>query len=102
MSVLNADEPRPRTAASHSSSEVVASIRSSWKSAKPHLEKYVGVPSGPMVCARNSGADDEYIFAGQAVAPCPYAPSLLYAVPGCIFEVLEGSGHIATVTVFSE
>ena len=87
---------------SKTNSTVIASLRSSWKRARPVIERFVGTPSGPMVCAGNSGVDDVYSFAGQAVSPCPYAPSLLYAVPGCIFEVLEGSGHIATLTVFSE
>lgn len=84
-------------------SAVVASLQSNWDSARPVIEQHIGKTSGPMVCARrNSDMDEVYSFAGQAVAACPYSPSLLYAIPGVIFEVLERSGHIATVTLFSE
>lgn len=84
------------------SSAVVASLRSSWAKARPVIERWVGKPSGPMICTGPTGLDDAYSFAGQAVPPCPFAPSLLYAIPGAVFEVLEGSGCIATLTLFSD
>lgn len=84
--------------ASNAKSLVIASINSTWQDVKSKLEASLCKPSGPML----STAQSELDGACASVEQAPYTPSLLYAVPGCIFEVLEGSGHITTLTLFSE